>query len=121
MLTSLALIFLFGLGCAAVAKRLGLPRIVGMLLCGIALGPHALGWLDPKMLSISSTPVNPVAKHIGVKIKTPNRTHRKIQIRLDAFFFIFIFAFLSAACSELAVYPRIADGSEPGSQHSDQT
>lgn len=54
MLTSLALIFLFGLGCAAVAKRLGLPRIVGMLLCGIALGPHALGWLDPKMLSISS-------------------------------------------------------------------
>ncbi len=54
MLTSLALIFLLGLGCAAVAKRIGLPRIVGMLLCGIALGPYALGWLDPKILGISA-------------------------------------------------------------------
>ena len=54
MLTSLALIFLVGLSTAAICGRLRLPRIIGMLFTGIILGPHVLGLLDDKILSISS-------------------------------------------------------------------
>lgn len=54
MLTSLALIFLVGLAMAAVCQQLKLPRIIGMLLIGIVLGPYVLNWLDPSILAISS-------------------------------------------------------------------
>lgn len=54
MLTSLALIFLVGLAAAAIAQLLRLPRIIGMLAAGIALGPYALDLLDPSILSISA-------------------------------------------------------------------
>lgn len=54
MLTSLALIFLAGLTMAALCKQLQLPRIIGMLITGIVLGPHVLNLLDPSILSISS-------------------------------------------------------------------
>ena len=54
MLTSLALIFLVGLSAAAICGGLRLPRIIGMLFTGIILGPHVLGLLDDKILSISS-------------------------------------------------------------------
>ena len=54
MLTSLALIFLAGLAAAALCARIGLPRIIGMLLAGMLLGPHVLGLLDPSILSISA-------------------------------------------------------------------
>ena len=35
-------------------SNLRLPRIIGMLFTGIILGPHVLGLLDDKILSISS-------------------------------------------------------------------
>ena len=54
MLTLLALIFLVGLSAAAICGYLHLPRIIGMLFTGIILGPHVLGLLDDKILSISS-------------------------------------------------------------------
>lgn len=54
MLTSLGLIFLSGLGMASVCQRMRLPRIVGMLVCGIVLGPFVLNALDPSLLGISS-------------------------------------------------------------------
>lgn len=54
MLSSLAFIFLVGLAAAAVFSFLKLPRIIGMLLTGIILGPYALNLLDPSILSISS-------------------------------------------------------------------
>ena len=54
MLTSLALIFLLGLATAALCQRLRLPRIVGMLLTGVLLGPYALGRLDPSILAVSA-------------------------------------------------------------------
>lgn len=53
MLTSLALIFLAGLSMAAVCQLLKLPRIIGMLLTGILLGPYMLDWLDSSILLIS--------------------------------------------------------------------
>ncbi len=53
MLTSLALIFLFGLAIGAACKAIRVPAIIGMMLTGIVLGPQALNLLDPKILSIS--------------------------------------------------------------------
>ena len=50
MLTSLALIFLVGLAAAALCQRLRLPRLIGMLVTGIVLGPFALDLLDPSIL-----------------------------------------------------------------------
>ena len=54
MLTSLALIFLVGLSMAAIVQQLKLPRIIGMLITGIVVGPYVLDWLDPSILSISA-------------------------------------------------------------------
>ena len=54
MLTSLAFIFLAGLAMAAICERIGLPRIIGMLVTGIVLGPYVLNLLDPSILGISS-------------------------------------------------------------------
>ncbi len=53
MFASLAFVFLFGLMGAAVFEKMKLPRIIGMLLVGILIGPYALGLLDPTVLSIS--------------------------------------------------------------------
>lgn len=54
MLNSLALIFLAGLSLAAICQRIKLPRIIGMLMTGIILGPFMLNLLDPSILGISS-------------------------------------------------------------------
>lgn len=54
MLTSLSLIFLVGLALGAICQKLNLPRIIGMLVTGIVLGPYVLDWLDPSILSISA-------------------------------------------------------------------
>lgn len=54
MLTSLAFIFLIGLSMAAICQKLKLPRIIGMLVTGIVLGPYVLDLLDPEILNISA-------------------------------------------------------------------
>lgn len=54
MLTSLSLIFLVGLAMGAICQKLKLPRIIGMLVTGIVLGPYVLDFLDPSILSISA-------------------------------------------------------------------
>ena len=46
--------FLVGLFMAAICQRLKLPRIIGMLITGIVLGPYVLDLLDPSILSISA-------------------------------------------------------------------
>lgn len=53
MLTSLAYIFLIGLGFSLICQKIKLPRIIGMLFAGIILGPYALNLLDSSILSIS--------------------------------------------------------------------
>lgn len=52
MLLSLALVILVGFLLAELAILLKLPRIVGMILTGIILGPYVLNWLDPTILLI---------------------------------------------------------------------
>ena len=54
MLTSLALIFLVGLSMAAICKVIKLPRIIGMLITGIVLGPYVLDLFDSSILGISA-------------------------------------------------------------------
>ncbi|MCQ2484679.1 MAG: cation:proton antiporter [Clostridia bacterium] len=54
MITSLALIFLVGLSAAFICKKIGLPRIIGMLITGIVLGPFVLDLLAPEILGISA-------------------------------------------------------------------
>ncbi|MGT2665953.1 cation:proton antiporter domain-containing protein [Streptococcus rifensis] len=53
MLASLGFIFLFGLLFASLFQRVNLPRIIGMLLAGILIGPFALNLLDATILEIS--------------------------------------------------------------------
>lgn len=38
----------------AICQKLKMPRIIGMLVTGIVLGPYVLDFLDPSILSISS-------------------------------------------------------------------
>lgn len=54
MLASLSPIFLVGLAMGAICQKLKMPRIIGMLVTGIVLGPYVLDFLDPSILSISS-------------------------------------------------------------------
>lgn len=53
MLLSLALIFLVGLTLAAICEKIRLPRIIGMLVTGVLLGPFVLNLLDSSILGIS--------------------------------------------------------------------
>lgn len=54
MLTSLALIFLVGIAAASIFSKIKLPRIIGMILTGIVLGPYVLDLLDSSILDISA-------------------------------------------------------------------
>lgn len=54
MITSLALIFLVGLSMAFICQKIKIPRIIGMLITGIVLGPFVLNFLDPSILGISA-------------------------------------------------------------------
>lgn len=54
MLASLSLIFIVGLAMGALCQKLKLPRIIGILVTGIVLGPYVLDLLDPSILSISA-------------------------------------------------------------------
>lgn len=54
MLTSLAFVFLLGLAMAALCQQFKIPRIIGMLITGIILGPCGLNWLSDSILGVSS-------------------------------------------------------------------
>lgn len=54
MLFSLAVIFLCGMLLGGLCKKLKPPPLLGMLLTGILLGPHALDVLDGSILAISA-------------------------------------------------------------------
>ena len=53
MLTSIAIILLLGLGAGWIFQKLRLPSLLGMILVGIAISPHALNLLDDTMMQIS--------------------------------------------------------------------
>ena len=53
MLTSIALILLFGLLLGCIFSKIKLPSLLGMIILGIILGPHALDLIDESILMIS--------------------------------------------------------------------
>ena len=53
MILSLGLILIVGMVFAKIFDKLKLPRIIGMLLTGIILGPQVLNLLDANILKVS--------------------------------------------------------------------
>ena len=54
MLLSIALIILLGLIFGSIFSKLKLPSLLGMIIVGIILSPHALNLIDESILNISS-------------------------------------------------------------------
>ena len=54
MLMSFGLLLLVGLSMASICQKIKLPRIIGMLLSGVVLGPFVLDLISPSILNISS-------------------------------------------------------------------
>lgn len=54
MISSLALFFLLSLLVGELFHKVQLPKIIGMLLVGIIIGPYALNLLSPAILNISA-------------------------------------------------------------------
>lgn len=54
MLTSIAVILLSGLLLGSIFSKLKLPNLLGMIIVGIILGPHALNLIDESILNISA-------------------------------------------------------------------
>ena len=88
MITSFALIFLVGLSMAAISKKLRLPRIIGMLLTGVVLGPFVLNMLSDTVLSIS-----PELRKIAL-IRTPLNKKERLFC---------VFAYLPKATVQAAI------------------
>ncbi len=53
MLLSLSLIIILGFALTGIFEKLNLPGLLGMLLCGIILGPHVLDLISPNIIAIS--------------------------------------------------------------------
>lgn len=54
MLAGIAVVMLSGLFLGRIMKKAGLPPLVGMIIAGIALGPHALGVINGEVMALSS-------------------------------------------------------------------
>ena len=54
MLTSIAIILLSGLLLGSIFSKLKLPSLLGMIIVGMVLGPHALNLIDGSILEISA-------------------------------------------------------------------
>lgn len=54
LLSSIAMIFIFGLAAGWAFGKIKLPGLMGMLITGIVLGPFVLNLLSPDLLNISS-------------------------------------------------------------------
>ncbi len=54
MLLSFALIFLIGICLGSISEKMKFPKLIGMLLTGIIIGPYVLNWIDDSVLNISS-------------------------------------------------------------------
>ncbi len=54
MLTSIALILLLGLLLGSIFSKMRLPSLLGMMIAGIVLSPHALNLIDQSILNISA-------------------------------------------------------------------
>lgn len=53
MLVSIGIILLVGMFLGFLSRKISLPPLVGMILTGVIIGPHALGLIDRSLLGIS--------------------------------------------------------------------
>jgi NhaP-type Na+/H+ or K+/H+ antiporter len=54
LLLSFALILLIGFTLSGIFQKLRLPGLLGMLIAGVVLGPHALNLIDPSIMNAST-------------------------------------------------------------------
>lgn len=54
MLFSLGIIFILGMMMGRITEILKLPRLLGLLICGMIIGPYGLNLLEPSILLISA-------------------------------------------------------------------
>lgn len=54
LLLSFALILIIGFTLSGIFQKLRLPGLLGMLIAGVVLGPHALNLIDPSIMNVSS-------------------------------------------------------------------
>lgn len=54
MLISIAIIIVIGMLFGYVCKKVKFPSLFGMILAGIIVGPHMLGWIDNSLLACSA-------------------------------------------------------------------
>lgn len=54
MLISIAIIIVIGMLFGYVCKKVKFPSLFGMILAGIIVGPHMLGWIDNSLLTCSA-------------------------------------------------------------------
>jgi len=54
MIISLAELLILSLLVDWIFRKVKIPGLTGMLLLGVAFGPHALGWIDPELLTVSA-------------------------------------------------------------------
>ena len=47
------MVLIVGFLAGDVAERLSIPRLLGMLVAGVLLGPHALGWISGDLSNLS--------------------------------------------------------------------
>ena len=54
MLTGLSVVFICGIIMGKIFKTIKLPPLMGMIIAGVIIGPHALNLIDPELISISA-------------------------------------------------------------------
>ena len=95
----IAELILIGLLAAYLFRRLRLPGLLGMLLVGLVISPHALGWVSPSFLEYSDAfrvlALVVILLHAGLKIR---RSALK-QVGKPAI----LLAFVPGLCEALAI------------------
>ena len=79
MLASLSLIFIVGLAMGAICQKLKLPRIIGILVTGIVLGPYVLDAVSPAV--VVPRMVTLMEKKYGTEKAIPSDSHNRIPTR----------------------------------------
>ena len=94
MLASLSLIFIVGLAMGAICQKLKLPRIIGILVTGIVLGPYVLDAVSPAV--VVTRMVTLMEKKYGTEKAIPQMIMAGVSCD-DIFVIVLFTTFLSIA------------------------
>lgn len=99
MAVSLAEIILLSLIADWILRRFRIPGLVGMLLVGVVLGPHVLGYLDPELMAIG--PDLRLIALIVILLRVGFELSRESLHRVGGR--VLLLAFIPATCEGLAI------------------